>query len=106
MIRSIQLLQRNVSTMKKVEKLKIQQESIKQQIRDNLDLLVGSVYRSPAMMNYSLTTKVNGKTVTKYVRKGLVPKAMEMTTRHKEVRKLIHQLSKINWELLKLESKQ
>jgi hypothetical protein len=92
--------------MKKVEKLKIQQESIKQQINDNLDLLVGTVYRSPAMMNYSLTTKVNGKTVTKYVRKGLVPKAKEMTTRHKEVRKLIQQLSKVNWELLKLESKQ
>jgi uncharacterized membrane protein YheB (UPF0754 family) len=92
--------------MKKVEKLKIQQESIKQQIYDNLDLLIGTVYRSPAMMNYSLTTKVNGKTVTKYVRKGLVPKAKEMTTRHKEVRKLIQQLSKVNWELLLLESKQ
>lgn len=92
--------------MKKVKKLKIQQESIKQQIYDNLDLLVGTVNRSPAMMYYSLTTKVDGKTVTKYVRKGLVPKAKEMTTRHKEVRKLIQKLSKINWELLLLESKQ
>jgi hypothetical protein len=47
--------------MKKIETLKIKQESIKRQIHDNLDLLVGTVYRSPAMMNFSLTTKVNEK---------------------------------------------
>ena len=77
---------------------------LKQQICDNLDLLVGSVVRSPAMMYHSLTTKVDGKTVTRYVRKGLVPKVKKMTDRHKRVRTLIQQLSKTNWELLKLES--
>lgn len=92
--------------MKKIERLKKQQESVKNQINNNLDLIVGSVVRSPAMMYHSLTTKVDGKTVTKYIRKGLVPKVKQMTTRHKEVRKLILKLSKINWELLKLESKQ
>ena len=92
--------------MTKIEKLKKQQQSVKNQINDNLDLLVGSVVRSPAMMYHSLTTKVDGKTVTKYVRKGLVPIAKEMTARHKEVRKLIQKLSKINWELLNLESKE
>ena len=92
--------------MTKIEKLKKQQKSIKKQINDNLDLLMGSVVRSPAMMYHSLTTKVDGKTVTKYVRKGLVPKVKEMTARHKEVRKLIQKLSKINWELLNLESKE
>jgi len=106
MLRPFQPIQIYKGAMKKIEKLKLLQESIKKQIYDNLDLLIGSVYRSPAMMNYSLTTKVDGKTVTKYVRKGLVPKAKEMTTRHKEVRKLIQQLSEVNWELLLLESKQ
>ena len=79
---------------------------LEEQICNNLDLLVGSVVRSPAMMYYSLTTKVDGKTVTRYVRKGLVPKVKKMTDRHKKVRDLIHKLSKVNWELLKLESKE
>jgi hypothetical protein len=93
--------------MTKIEKIKNQRDSIKNKIYENLDLiLIGSVVRSPAMMNHSLTTKVDGKTVTKYVRKGLVPKAKEMTVRHKEVRKLIQKLSKINWDLLILESEQ
>ena len=90
--------------MKRIDLLKKQQAMIKEQICNNLDLLVGSVVRSPAMMYHSLTTKVDGKTVTRYVRKGLVPKVLKMTDRNKRVRTLIQKLSKINWELLKLES--
>lgn len=90
--------------MKKVDLLKKQQSMLKEQICNNLDLLVGSVVRSPAMMYHSLTTKVKGKTVTRYVRKGLVPKVKKMTNRHKKVRSLILKMSKVNWELLKLES--
>ena len=78
---------------------------LEEQIGKNLDLLVGSVVRSPAMMYHSLTTKVAGKTVTRYVRKGLVPKVKKMTGRHKRVRTLIQKLSNVNWELLKLQSK-
>jgi hypothetical protein len=91
--------------MKRIELLKNQREMLKEQICSNLDLLVGSVVRSPAMMYHSLTTKVEGKTVTRYVRKGLVPKVKKMTRRHKKVRELIQKLSDVNWELLKLESK-
>jgi hypothetical protein len=58
------------------------------------------------MMYHSLTTKVEGKTVTRYVRKGLVVKVKKMTNRNKKVRALIQKLSKVNWELLKLESKE
>jgi len=43
---------------------------------------------------------------TRYVRKGLVPKVKKMTERHKKVRTLIQKLSKVNWELLELESKE
>ncbi len=78
---------------------------LKEQIGENLDLIIGSVVRSPAMMYHSLTTKVEGKTVTRYIRKGLVPKVKIMTQRHKKVRELIQRLSKVNWDLLKLESK-
>ena len=91
--------------MKRIDLLKKQQGMLKEQIAKNLDLLVGSVVRSPAMMYHSLTTKVEGKTVTRYVRKGLVPKVKKMTDRHKRVRTLIQRLSNVNWELLKLQSK-
>ena len=92
--------------MKRIDQLRKQQELLKEQICSNLDLLVGSVVRSPAMLYHSLTTKVDGKTTTKYVRKGLVPKVKKMTNRNKEVRFLIQRLSNVNWELLKLESKE
>ncbi len=92
--------------MKKLDFLRKQQTMLREQICDNLDLLVGSVVRSPAMMYHSLTTKAEGKTVTRYVRKGLVPKVKKMTDRHKRVRILIQKLSSVNWELLKLESKE
>jgi hypothetical protein len=92
--------------MKRIDLLRKQQAMLKEQICENLDLLLGTVVRSPAMMYHSLTTKVDGKTVTRYVRKGLVPKVKKMTERHKKVLTLIQKLSKVNWELLKLESKQ
>ena len=89
---------------KKIEHLKIRQIELKKEISENLDLLMGTINRSPAMMNYGLTTKIDGKTVSRYVRKGLVPVVKKMTDRHKRVREMIKELSDINWELLKLES--
>ncbi len=91
--------------MKRIDLLKKRQSMLKEQIGENLNLIIGSVVRSPAMMYHSLTTKVAGKTVTRYIRKGLVPKVKIMTQRHKKVRELIQRLSKVNWDLLKLESK-
>jgi hypothetical protein len=91
--------------MRRIDLIRKRQAMLKEQISNNLDLLMGSVVRSPAMMYHSLTAKVDGKTVTRYVRKGLVPRVKKMTERHKNVRMLIQKLSKVNWELLKLESK-
>lgn len=90
--------------METIELLKHQQALLKEEICANLDLLIGSVGCSPKMLNHNLTTKLDGKTVTRYVRKGLVPTAKKMTDRHKRVRSLIQKLSSVNWELLKLES--
>ncbi len=90
--------------METIELLKNQQALLKEQICHNLDLLIGSVGCSPKMLNHNLTTKVDGKTVTRYVRKGLVPVVQKMTDRHKRVRSLLQKLSSVNWELLKLES--
>jgi hypothetical protein len=89
---------------KQIKHLKDRRTELKKQICANLDLLMRMIYRSPAMMNYSLTLIADGKTVSRYVRKAWVPKVKKMTDRHKRVRKMIKELLDINWELLKLES--
>ena len=66
--------------------------------------LIGTVGKSPSMTGHSLTTKVEGKTVTLYVRKDIVAKALEMGRRYKRLWTLIQALSKVNWELLNLEN--
>jgi len=84
--------------------LKSQQAVLKEDICRMLDsFLIGTVAKLPSMSGYNLTTKVEGKTVTLYVRKDLVPMALEMSNRYKSLWKLFQALSKINWELLKLE---
>ena len=90
--------------MNQIELLRNRQVRLKEQIGDSLDLLVGSVGRSPAMRQHNLTTKIDGKTVSRSIRRGLLPAVKKMTLRHKKVRKLIQRLSEINWTLLKLES--
>ncbi len=91
--------------METLDQLKKQQEFLKAEICNNLDLLIGSVGCSPKMKSHNLTTKMNGKTVTRSVRKGLVPVVKIMTDRNKRVRSLLQNLSDVNWAIVKLESK-
>jgi hypothetical protein len=85
--------------------LKKRQALLRQEITAHLDFfLIGTVAKSPSMSGYGLTTKVEGKTVTLYVRKDIVSKAMEMGRRYKKLWALIQTLSKVNWEILKLEN--
>jgi hypothetical protein len=86
--------------------LRKRKQKIQNQISKNLDVIIGTLGKSPAMKQHNLTTKVNGKTVTRYVRNGLVPQVKKMTLRHQKVKNLMQELSLINWELLKLESKE
>ena len=60
--------------MTSTELLRKRQKMLKEQICSNLDILIGTVGKSPAMKYHNLTTKQAGKTVSRYVRKGLVPK--------------------------------
>lgn len=91
--------------MERLSVLKKRQDLLRQEIMAHLDsFLIGTVAKSPSMSGYGLTTKVEGKTVTFYVRKNLVPKALEMGKRYKQLWALIQKLSKINWEILKLEN--
>jgi hypothetical protein len=86
--------------------LKKRQARLREDIASMLDsFLIGTVSKSPSMTGHSLTTKVERKTVTLYVRKNIVPKALEMGRRYQKLWTLIQALSKVNWEILNLESK-
>lgn len=86
--------------MTKIQSLQLRQKKLKDQISDSLDLLIGSVHKTPSQAGYHLTTKVKGKSVTKYVRKDQVKQVKTMTRNHLKVRELMRQISRINWQLL------
>jgi hypothetical protein len=89
--------------MTQLELIELRRQRLKAQIASRLDLLIGSVHKTPSQSGYHLTAKAEGKSVTKYVRKELVPQAKEMTGNHLQVRKLLRQLSALNWRWLQLQ---
>ena len=89
---------------KRSDVLRFRQEQLRRQINDALQLLQGSLHKNPSQRGYHLTLKVDQKTVTKYVRKELVPQVRAMTRNHLKVRKLLLRLSEVNWRLLQLPS--
>jgi len=92
--------------MSRMDILRKRQTRLREDIASMLDsFLIGTVSKSPSMTGYGLTTKVEGKTVTLYVRKDIVPKALEMSSRYKRLWTLIQALSKVNWEILNLENR-
>ena len=91
--------------MSRADILKKRQARLREDITAMLDrFLIGTIAKSPSMSGYNLTTKVQGKTVTLYARKNIVPKALEMGRRYQRLWKLIQALSKVNWEILNLEN--
>ena len=92
--------------MSRNEILKQRQASLRVDIASLLDsFLIGTVAKSPSMSGYSLTTKKEGKTVTFYVRKDIVPMALEMSRRYQQLWFLLQKLSNINREILNLKDK-
>lgn len=91
--------------MSRLDILKKRQANLKNDISSMLDsFLIGSLARSPSMSSHNLTTKVNGKTISVSVKKDILSKALEMSNRYKILWKLLQTLSKVNWEILKLEN--
>jgi hypothetical protein len=85
--------------------LKKRQARLREDIASMLDsFLIGTVAKSPSMAGHNLTTKAKGKTITRYARKDIVPKALEMGKRYQRLWTLIQALSKVNWEILNLEN--
>ena len=85
---------------KQSELLQFRKQQLQRQIIQSLDLLQGSLHKNPSQRGYHLTTKVDQKTVTKYVRKELVPQVRALTRNHLKVRQLLQRLSEANWRLL------
>jgi hypothetical protein len=81
--------------------LKLKRDRLTRQVLDHLDFLVGSVsskgLKYPA---YNLTTKINGKTVTRHIPKDLEPLVRRMTARHKKLKRLLQDLAGVNWKLV------
>jgi hypothetical protein len=84
------------------QRLQFRQEQLKRQTHAALDLLQGSLHKNPSQRGHHLTTKVHQKTVTKYVRRDLVPQVRLMTRNHLKVRRWLARLSEVNWRLLQL----
>jgi hypothetical protein len=100
------MFRRKELRMSRKDILEKRQARLREDITSMLNsFLIGTVAKSPSMTGHSLTTKVEGKTVTLYARKEIVPKALEMGSRYKRLWTLIQALSKVNWEILNLESR-
>lgn len=90
--------------MKRKDILLKRQSRLKEDLTTLLDsFVIGTVAKSPSMTGHNLTTKVKGKTVTLYVRKSIVPMALEMSQQYKKLWTLLQALSKVNWEILNLD---
>lgn len=90
---------------KTVYELQRQRELLCERIAGNLSILIGSVStKGPKRPGYNLTFKWKGRTRTRHIRKEDEEKVRLMTARHKALKKLIQQLSDLNWEILTRQS--
>lgn len=54
---------------------------------------------------FYLSTHRTGKTINRHISKSKLAEAREMTENYKKLKELLHQLSEVNYELLKLKDK-
>ncbi len=88
--------------MQRIDVLKRRRDRLREDIVAHLDVfLIGTVAIFDGRpRSYH---EGEGKTVSLYVRKGIVREAEEMTKRYKRLWLLLQTLSRVNWEILKLE---
>ena len=90
---------------KTVYELQRRRDLLCERIAANLDILIGSVStKGPKRPGYNLTFKLNGVTRSRHIRKEDEERVRLMTARYKTLKKLIQQLSDLNWEILILQS--
>jgi hypothetical protein len=90
---------------KTVYELQQRRELLCKRISANLDILIGSMStKGPKRPGYNLTFKLDGVTRSRHIRKEDEERVRLMTARYKALKKLIQQLSDLNWEILTLQS--
>lgn len=90
--------------MKSIETLRKNRETIREEINENLDFVMGSVStKGPSRPGLNLTFKINQVTRTRHIRKEHELQVKQMTARWRRLRRLLHDLSDVNWELLNRE---
>ena len=88
-----------------VYELQQRREILAEKIAANLDVLAGSVTtKGPKRPGHNLTFKVDGVTRSRHIRKCDLEKVRLMTERHKALKRLIGQMSDLNWQILLLQS--
>jgi hypothetical protein len=88
-----------------VYQLQQRRQLLAQRIAASLDILIGSVStKGPKRPGHNLTFKLNGVTRTRHIRVQDLERVRLMTARHKKLKRLIQQLSDLNWQILTLQS--
>jgi len=87
--------------MKSIDTLRKERDTLRQEVNDNLEFLMGSVStKGPKRPGLNLTFKINQVTRTRHIRKQDEVRVKQMTTRWRRLRLLLRKLSDANWELL------
>lgn len=82
--------------------LEFRRQELGRQILPCLNLLHGTVYRAPSQRGYHFTRRIEGKSVSRHVRKRLVGQVQAMVQNRFRLLQLLDQLSEVNWRLLQL----
>jgi hypothetical protein len=90
---------------KTVYELQRKRQLLYDRIAANLDILIGSVStKGPKRPGFNLTFKLAGVTRSRHIRKENLEQVRLMTERHQTLKRLIQELSDLNWEILTLQS--
>lgn len=82
--------------------LQQKRERLKKEVAANLDFLIGSVTSQGVRGGFNLTTAEQGKTRTRYIRKGQLEEVRSMIEQHRKLKELLKELGEVNWEILKI----
>ncbi len=85
--------------------LQQKRDRIVRDLNAHMDLLIGSVSSQGVSGRFNLTTKVQGKTTSRYIRAGLEKEVRRRTRRHLKFKALVKELAEVNWLLLQMEHK-
>jgi len=90
---------------KTVYELQQQRQLLLDRIASHGEFLIGSIStKGPKRPGFNLTFKLDGVTRSRHVRKENLEKVRQMTRRYKTLKRLIQQLSDLNWLILTRQS--